>query len=182
VRGGGIVIKKNLFNAAGLVLVIALASILLACPAPTDSGTGYNPPTAAFPPTDYQVSGAGTGAVDGNYSQSGTFNLTPGTDVIFNFAATDDATRRWGIRSSTSDVAYYAPSAPTPSEGVWTTGGGTNPAPNVLRMPISGSKKISYPTVSADDMQWLRIEVTPVDEHGTAGTPVLSPSIQMGTS
>jgi len=235
--------KHNLFSVAGFVLVVALASILLACPTPTDPGTGNNPPTATFPPTGYQVSGAGTTAANGNYAESGSFKGFPqylqsgGSYIMFNYWASDGV-RHWQLNTSTppvpsapniSTIPYYAPTAATPTESTWTKGSGDNPPPSTLRMPISGSKNpwggtltghfifqdpdgdsegattfqwyrfitqgattgglaipgatsISYTTVLADNLQWLRIEVTPVDEHGTAGTPVLSTSIQVGTS
>ncbi len=40
----------------------------------------------------------------------------------------------------------------------------------------------SYTTVAGDNAKWLRIEVTPVDEYGAAGTTVLSDPIQVGSS
>ena len=150
--------KKNIFSLTGLVLLAALASILLACPTPTDPGTGNNPPTATFPPAGYQVSGAGTPAVNGNYSENGTFNgkakytQTAGAYIIFNFWANDDLSRHWGIDLSPpspentpinlSSVTYYSGALfNTPPESGWTSGvAGTDPTPTMLRMPISGNK------------------------------------------
>jgi len=235
--------KKNYYNTIGLVLLAALASLLLACPTPTDTGTGNNPPSATFPPTGYQVSGAGTAAVDGDYAESGSFEGFPqylqsgGSYIMFNYWASDSV-RHWQLNTSTppvpsapdiSTIPYYAPTAATPTENTWTKGSGANPPPSTLRMPISGSKNpwggtltgyyifqdpdgdaegattfqwyrfttsaattggtkiigatsIDYTTVFADNLQFLRIEVTPVDEYGTSGTPILSPSIEVGTS
>jgi hypothetical protein len=44
-----------------------------------------------------------------------------------------------------------------------------------------GTDSRSYTSVADDQYKWLRVEVTPVDEHGTAGTPVLTPkAVQVG--
>ena len=46
---------------------------------------------------------------------------------------------------------------------------------------LVGTNSRNYTSVSADGGMWLRVEVTPVDAIGTAGTPVLStPAVQVG--
>jgi hypothetical protein len=45
-----------------------------------------------------------------------------------------------------------------------------------------GTDLVSYTTDVADDGKYLRVEVTPVDEHGATGTPVLSPPVLIGTN
>jgi hypothetical protein len=45
-----------------------------------------------------------------------------------------------------------------------------------------GTDSRTYTTGSADNLKWLRVEVTPVDEHGSVGTSVLSTAIQVGSS
>jgi hypothetical protein len=234
--------KKNYYNTIGLVLLAALASILLACPTPT--GPGNTPPTASFPSSGYRVSGAGTVAVDGDYTANGTCNgflryaQTTGSYFLFNFLASDDSSLpHWGLYTSAStptnlaSVTYYTVTASTPPDSSWSSwnnGLGALAAPLVEKLPIGGKPIVgntltaqydfqdadgdaeagsqyqwyrfnnatdvdvalataipsatstSYVIAGADDTLWLRFQVTPMDEHGAAGSPALSPVVRIG--
>jgi hypothetical protein len=218
------------------ISIALLAAALAACQNPAG---GDNLPSASFPPTGYEVSGAGSSEVDGYYTASGTFvaNLmyrqTGGSYLLFNFWAGADPDRRWLIDnvlpSSTptlGSLPYYGPPTPSSPEGDYTEGTGLFPGPTVLRMPISGSTAVgseltahyifsdpngdadlstfqwqsssdgitgwtdiggeistSYKTKDPDDgSKWFRIRVTPVDDNGDSGTPVLSDPLQIGPS
>ena len=52
---------------------------------------------------------------------------------------------------------------------------------NRLCTVIDGATAISYTTVAADSGSWLRLEVTPVDSKGLAGSPALSEAVGVGT-
>jgi len=234
-----------------LALSALLVVVLAACPNPTTPPAGdNNPPSASFPPTGYQVNGAGSSAVDGNYTQTDTFDTFPvyshsgGSYVLYNYWTSPDYLQHWQLNTAVpmdgadadllpdipvdTDIPYYGPGAPTSPEGTYATGstsGYTSPGPTVLRMPISGetavgstmtahynfsdpdgdgdastfqwqrspdastwtdifgATTVDYDTVDPDDTnKYLRIEVTPVDARGAAGTPVLSDPIQVGSS
>lgn len=115
-----------------------------------------NPPTASFPPGDYQVSGAGTAGADGYYVESGTWNGAPmflqisGTYKIFYTYLTGHPFpppqgNFWCIDEdeSTSDllsIDYYKyGTASLPAESGWAAKAGTVPVPEVKRVPFSGS-------------------------------------------
>jgi hypothetical protein len=127
-----------------------------------------NPPSVSFPPTGYEVSGAGSSDVDGNYTETGAFDSNAlysqsgGSFLLFNYWAgidpvgnPDEVYRRWQINSDTPDtkldppalntIPYYGPANPTSpegAEGAYTAGSGTGSGPTVLRMPISGNAAV----------------------------------------
>jgi hypothetical protein len=135
------------------VLVVLLAVALTACQNPS-SPPADGSPSASFPPTGYQVSGAGDTTVDGYYTPTGTFGSFPlysqsgGLSRLFNYWAGTglDIYPRWQLSTTLPlsvpalmDIPYYGSPMATSPEETYTAGSAVIPVPTVLRMPISGS-------------------------------------------
>jgi hypothetical protein len=137
--------------------IAVLAAALTACQNP--SGAVNDLPSVSFPPTGYEVSGAGSSEVDGYYTATGTFDGNPlysqsgGSCRLFNYWAGTglDIYRRWQLNADLPSnipaltvIPYYGPEMPTSPEAPtsYTAGSAASPGPTVLRMPISGSTAV----------------------------------------
>ena len=219
----------GLWCRASVVLALATA---VACS--SGGGSDNAPPTASFPAFDYTVQGAGTAAVNGNYTENGThstparpkYDRESGGYYLYAFEASDDGFQHFVIHDallvdsvdSVFTALYFRGynGATTPQEDTWITGTGTGPAPTLVRTAISGdtsgagniltghyiysdpdgdaegattfqwyrggtaivgATSIDYTIDPVDVGSSLRIQVTPVDAGGLAGTPVLSKAV-----
>jgi hypothetical protein len=119
--------------------------------------TYYSPAGLTPPATGWATAvGAGTPPTVTSSPFTGS-TVVPGGTLTVQYVFTDPD----GDAEGASTFQWYS----SPDNSIWTE--------------LTGETSASYTTVSGDVGLWLRVQVTPVDEFGAAGSPVLSDSIQL---